>query len=161
MSHIVPDADIVYENGAVVRTAFVTSFGGDVVARSCPELHDMMAEASEKLRKQKTRELPKYSYPAHVLTAAMLQRFSKYGVHFEVRRSDCVRVSELDAQKEHGKSIFGSGLLMSDSKAAEKAAAEKAAAEKVAAEKAAAEKVECEVWELSERERAIVAALGR
>lgn len=151
MNHIVPDADIVYENGAVVRTAFVTSFGGDVVARSCPELHDMIAEVSEKLRKQKTGELPKYSYPDHVMTAAMLQRYSKYGVLFEVRRSDCVRVSKLDAQKEHGKAIFGSGLLMSDSKAAEKAAAEKAAAEKV----------ECVVWELSERERAIVAALGR
>ena len=141
MNHIVPDADIVYENGAVVRTAFVTSFGGDVVARSCPELHDMLAEVSEKLRKQKTRELPKYSYPDHVVTAAMLQRYSKYGVLFEVRRSDCVRVSKLDAQKERGKAIFGSGLLMSDSKAAEKAAAD--------------------VWELSDRERAIVAALGR
>ena len=156
INHIVPDADIVYENGAVVHTAFVTSFGGDVVARSCPELHGLLKETTEKLRKEKTREIPKYSYPDHVMTAAMLQRYSKYGVIFEVRRSDCVRVSKLDAQKEHGKAIFGSGLLMSDSKAAEKAAAEKAAAEKAAAEKAAAH-----VWELSDRERAIVAALGR
>ena len=46
--------------------------------------------------------------------------------------------------------MFGGGLLLS-----EKAAAEKAAAEKAAAEKAAAEK-----WELSERERQIVRALG-
>lgn len=150
MNHIVPNADIVYENGATVLTAFVTSFGGDVVARSCPELHDLLAKVSEKLRKEKTRELPKYSYPDHVLTAAMLQKLSKYGVHFEVSRSDCVQVSKLDEQKEHGKTIFGSGLLLSDRKAAEKVAAEKAAAEKAAAH----------VWELSEREKEIVRSLG-
>lgn len=108
-----------------------------------------------KLRKREKREIHKYSYPDHVLTAAMLERFSKNGVHFEVRRSDCVRVSKLDYQKEHGKGIFGSGLLMSYGKAAEKAAAEKEAAEKEAAEKAANY-----VWELSEREKEIVRSLG-
>ena len=145
MNHIVPDADIVYENGAVIHTAFVTSFGGDVIARSCPELHDLLEKVSEKLMKEKTRKLPKYSYPDHVLTATMLQKFSKYGVHFELSRSDCVQVSKLDEQKEHGKTIFGSGLLLSDRKAAEKAAAEKAAAH---------------IWELSEREKEIVRSLG-
>lgn len=51
----------------------------------------------------------------------------------------------LDAQKEHGKGIFGSGLLLSDRAAAERAAAERAAAH---------------VWELSEREKNIVKSLG-
>jgi hypothetical protein len=37
---------------------------------------------------------------------------------------------------------------------------EKAAAEKAAAEKAAAEKAAAHIWELSERERHIVAKLG-
>ena len=55
-----------------------------------------------------------------------------------------------------GKTIFGGGLLLS-----EKAAAEKAAAEKAAAEKAAAEKAAAHIWELSERERKIVASLGK
>ena len=54
-----------------------------------------------------------------------------------------------------GKAIFGTGLLLSDA-----AAAEKAAAEKAAAEKAAAEKVDVEIWELSARERRMIAALG-
>lgn len=31
-------AKIVYENGAVVSTGFVTSFGGDIVAMSAPDL---------------------------------------------------------------------------------------------------------------------------
>jgi membrane protein involved in colicin uptake len=55
--------------------------------------------------------------------------------------------------------LFGSGFLLSSAAAAEKAAAEKAAAEKAAAEKAAAEKAAAERWVLSDRERAIIAAL--
>lgn len=150
MTHIVCDADITYENGAVVRTAFVTNLGGDVVARTAPDLHNMIDAAMDKIRQGTRRELPKYQYPDHILTAAMLQRYSKYGVDFEVRRGDCTRVSKLDAQAEHGKSIFGSGLLLSDAKAAERAAAERAAAERVAAR----------VWRLSARELKIVKSLG-
>ena len=50
---------------------------------------------------------------------------------------------------------------LEEEKTAEKAAAEKAAAEKAAAEKAAAEKAAAHVWELSDREKEIVAALGK
>lgn len=69
----------------------------------------------------------------------------QYGFDFEVRRGDCVQVSKLDAQAEHGKTIFGSGLLLSDAKAAERVAAERAAAR---------------VWRLSARELKIVKSLG-
>ena len=55
-----------------------------------------------------------------------------------------------------GKAIFGGGLLLSDSAAAERAAAERAAAERAAAERAAAE-----VWELSPREREMVEYINR
>ena len=151
MTHIVCDADITYENGAIVRTAFVTNMGGDVVARTASDLHDAIEAAMAKIRQENRRELPKYQYPDHILTAAMLQRYSKYGVKFEVRRKDCTRVSKLDAQAEHGKAIFGSGLLLSDAKAAERAAAERAAAERAAAH----------VWRLSDRELEIVKGLGK
>ena len=147
-THIICDANITYANGAVVQTAFITNLGGEVIARTAPELARRIAEA-QAATKQKTA-LPKYAYPRHVLTAAMLQRYSKYGIEMEVRAADCMPISKLDAQASSKKTIFGSGLLLS-----EKAAAEKAAAEKAAAEKAAAT-----VWELSERERRMVAALG-
>ena len=170
VNHIICDADIKYENGAVVRTAFVTSFGDDIVAQTAPDLHEAIVRASTIIEGQTKTELPKYDYPDYVLTAAMLQKFSKYGVDFSVRRSECVRVSALDSQKKYGKAIFGSGLLLSEKAAAEKAAAEKAAAEKAAAEKAAAEKAAAEkaaaekaaviTWSLSERELRIVKSLG-
>ena len=149
-NHIICDANIVYENGAFVKTSFVTSFGGDVVAQSAPELGKAINEAVAKLRKQTVKSLPKYEYPDEVITAAKLQYYAAHGTAFVVRRKDCMPIYALDAQRKHKKTIFGGGLLLS-----EKAAAEKAAAEKAAAEKAAAEK-----WQLSDAEMQIVAGLG-
>ena len=156
MNHIMCDAKIAYENGAVVKTAFVTSYGGDIVAQTVPELGRAVQEAVDRLKAQKSRTLPKYDYPDNVVTAAMLERYSKYGIDFKVRRDECTAIAKLDAQAEAQKTIFGSGLLLSEQKAAEKAAAEKAAAEKAAAKKAAAKK-----WELSKRELKLIEELGR
>lgn len=150
MNHIICDANIEYENGAIVRTAFVTSFGGDIVAQTAPELGRAIAQAVETLHKEKTRTVPKYTYPPHILTAAMLQRYSHYGVDLQIRRSECVLVSKLDAQIPEKKTIFGGGLLLSEKTAAEKAAAERSAAERAAAT----------VWRLSEREKQIIKSLG-
>ena len=161
ITHIVCDANITYDNGAIVRTAFVTNMGGDVVARTAPDLHDMIEAAMDDILRKTSKELPKYQYPDHILTAAMLQRYSKYGVNLEVRRNDCTRVAKLDAQAAHGKTIFGGGLLLSDAKAAERAVAERAVAERAVAERAAAERTHAYVWELSDREREIVKNLGK
>ena len=151
MNHIICDASIVYENGANVRTGFVTNLGdGETVLQTAPSLGKAVNDAVKQIRKETVRTVPKYEYPYNVVTTAMLQRYSKYGVEFSIRRSDCVRISKLDAQHEYGKSIFGGGLLLSD----------EAAAERAAAERAAAERENVTVWELSEREMDIVRSLG-
>lgn len=150
MNHIVCDADITYANGANVRTAFVTNLDGDIVAQSEPDLHRIVKEANEANIRAAKPELPKYTYPDEVLTAAMLQRYSKYGIEFVVRKEDCVLISALEAQRKDKKTVFGGGLLLS-----KKAAAEKAAAEKAAAEKAIARR-----WELSETEKRLSSSLG-
>lgn len=153
INHIICDADIVYDNGAVVRTAFVTSFGGDIIAQTAPSLGKAIADAMRRIKAEQKKELPKYTYPDHILTTTMLQRYSKYGIDFSVRRGSCMYISALDEQKEAGKVIFGGGLLLSERAAAERAAAEQAAAEQAAAERA----VE---WKLSEREQQIVKTLA-
>lgn len=145
MNHIITGADITYENGAVVCTAFVTSFGGNVITQTAPDLGAAIAEAMGKIKAETRRELPKYTYPDNIITAALMQRYCKYGVEWEIHRGDCMCVSALDAQRKHQKTIFGGGLLLSDKAAAERAAVERAAAH---------------VWELSEREKALVAKLG-
>ena len=148
--HIICGCQIVYENGAIVNTSFVTSYGGDVVAKTAPELRELVDAKVDELRKQGKTELPKYEYPDEVVTAAIMGRWSKYGVEFEVRRTDCLPISELDAQREGGQSIYGNGLLLSERAAAERAAAERAAAERAAAQR----------FTLSDREREIVRSLG-
>ena len=144
MNHIICDADITYENGAVVRTAFVTSFGGDIIAQTSPNLGKSIEDAVQRIKSKTRREIPKYIYPDHVLTAAMMQKYSKYGIDFSVNRNNCKPIARLDAQKESGKGIFGGGLLLSDRAAADRAAADRAAAT---------------VWQLSNRELEIVKTL--
>ena len=155
MNHIICDCSIEYENGAIVRTSFVTSYGGDIIAQTEPRLTKLVNDEVERLRHTKTVQLQKYTYPDHIATAAMLQRYSHYGVDFKIHKKDCAPIYALDAQHSTGKTIFGGGLLLCDRLAAEHAAVRRAAAEKAAAEKAAATK-----WELSCRERDIVEYLN-
>ena len=129
MNHIVCDCSIVYENGATVRTSFITSFEPETVAETSPELTKLVNDTVEKLKQEKTRKLSKYDYPDHIVTAAMMQKMAHYGVHFRVRREECQLVRSLDAQRSMKKEIYGAGLLLSDQAAARKQNAEKQAAE--------------------------------
>ncbi len=156
MNHVICDCNIAYENGAVVRTSFVTSYGGDIVAQTAPDLTKQVNAVCDRLRHRQTWELPKYSYPDHIVTAALLQRYSKYGVEWAIHRDDCTPIHAMDAQRPEKKRIYGSGLLLSERAAVERAAADRAAAERATAERAAATK-----WPLSEREKAIVRTLGK
>lgn len=151
MNHIICAADIVYENGANVRTAFVTNLGdGETVLQTAPSLGKAVNDAVEKIRKEAAKHVPKYVYPYHIVTAALLQKYSHYGVDLKIGMSECIRVSKLDAQNASGKAIFGSGLLLSDDAAARHKQAAEAAAERAAAV----------VWELSAREKEIIRKLS-
>ena len=155
---IVTDAPIIYENGAIVKTDFVSTLFGDIRIMTAPELRRRIVAAC----KQDKPQRPTYKYPNNVTSAALLGKIAPY-VEFVVRASECQFISRLDSQKG-GPGIFGGGVIISDAKAAEKAAAEKAAAEKAAAEKAAAEKAaerDGVVWNLSAREKNIIKMLSQ
>ena len=143
-THLICDVNVVYENGAVVNTSFITNLGGNVVACSAPELRKKVTDAVELSKPDKSK--PKYSYPSHVVTASMLGKYAKYGIVFSFDREDCCSISRLDSMSDSKVEIFGGGFLISDKKAAERAAAERAAAV---------------VWNLSDREQAIISGLGR
>ena len=134
MNHIIVDCQITYENGARVKTSFVTSYSGGIVAQTSPDLAKAINRENDRLIKANTKELPKYDYPMNVITAAMMQRYARYGVDLKIRADDCIQVGSLDAQKQVGKGIFGSGLLL--------------------CERAVVR------WELSDREKAIIQQLG-
>ena len=131
---------VLYDNGAEVGTSFVTNLE-DNALRTAPELYRKINAANQQNLKKQKKQLPKYSYPDEIITAAIAQRWCKYRVDYTLRREDCQYINALDSQRAAGKSIFGGGYLLSERAAAERAAAEQ--------------------WELSDREREICAGLGR
>ena len=140
---------ITYENGADVRTSFVTNLGNWKI-ETVPELWALVDAVNAQNTNDGAAELPGYTYPDCVMTPIRIAPTSRW-MALRIPASDASFARALDAQRDQGKAIYGASFLLS----------EKAAAEKAAAEKAAAEKREQFVWELSDREKAIVAALGK
>ena len=147
--YISSDSDITYANGATVRTGFVTNLD-KCRLRSAPTLYRAVKAANDAVQNEVKKPVPKYTYPDHICTSAMVQRYNHYGIDFRVMPEDCKFIRGLDAQKDAGKTIFGGGYLLS----------ERAAAERAAAERAAAERAANTVWALLDREWGIVHSLG-
>jgi len=156
VTHIVVGGNITYENGAVVKTSFLSNMFGDTKIIGDAELY----EKFKKLEAFGKVALPKYEYSDNVVTVSGISWMVEKGVSIKIDKKSAKHCRRLDSQKTHGKAIFGSGFLISDRAAAEKAAAEKAAAEKAAAEKAAAGGAFTMVWDLSEKEKQIIRSLG-
>lgn len=112
------NSQIVYENGAHVRTAFLTNMD-DCIARSACDLSRGLDEANKQVEKEKAYgrtqnrkgTVAKYNYPDEPVTSARLTNLAAKGVNFKLKRGHFVR--RLDAQKPIKKSIFGAGLLIS------------------------------------------------
>jgi hypothetical protein len=138
---------IIYANGAGVNTSFLTNLGDRSIRfRSAPDLYKALDVANTENLKQIRKELPKYTYPDHIVTSTFVGRMSKYGIGFSVSVDESEPISELDHQKKEGKAIYGKGYIISEKAAAEKAAAEKAAATR---------------WQLSDKEWEIIKKLSQ
>ena len=135
---------ITYENGADVRTSFVTNLGNYKI-ETVPELWRLVDGLNAQNTNANEMELPGYTYPDCVMTPIRIAPTAKW-ITLRVRAEYASFIRALDAQRDHGKAIYGAAFLLS---------------EKAAAEKAAAEKREQFVWALSDREKEIVAALGK
>ena len=150
-TYIVASADITYENGAVIKTAFVSNMFGDLKIIGDPDLHLKFKELQQ-INKSK---FPKYKYPDHIITVSKIAYCVEKGISIFFDKKDLMYSRVLDAQKEHGKTLYGNGFIASD-----KAAVTMAAATAAAATAAAQKDVNVFVWELSEREMDIVKSLG-
>lgn len=128
---------IVYENGATIPTSFVTNMG-EFKACTAPDLDAALRVAKRKKKNEKYNK-PKHKYPPNVLMAHHMVSWSSRGIDYAIRSDQCCAIRRLDSQKPFGKAIYGSGLLLSESAAAERAAAEE--------------------WTLSERENDIIRKL--
>ena len=142
---------VIYENGASVNTSFLTNMEPGVRLRSAPRLYELVQEGVEAFTKTLKKQLPKYSYPPHIITSTWVGALSRLGIEFSVPVAESECISGLDSQKGAGKAIFGKGYIVSDAVKAEREKAEREKAEREKAER----------WELSERELAIIQRLNR
>lgn len=157
---VISSARVIYENGASLRTSFLTSLDPMRIVVT-PELHTIVEEASRRVQLEigALKELPRYTYPIEVATSIRLGWLAEHGTGLEISPTECVHIRALDMQKQQGKGIYGSGVLLGHIAAERRAAAERAAAEQIAAEQATDEQVPAYVWQLSERERKIIDGL--
>ena len=146
---VVPYSDVTYQNGANIKTAFITNLTPNVVAKAAPVLSQKIKAAQSASRK---KALPRYEFPPNVITVSMLATMANGGVDFEVPANEALFVDTLDSQRPMKKSMFGGGLLVHDHLGL------RAQEAKEAAKEAAKDQF---TWELSVRERHIVELLGQ
>ena len=138
---------VIYENGASVNTSFLTNLEPkEIRLRSAPKLQAMVQEGIDEFAKTLKKQLPKYSYPPHIITSTWVGILSRLGIDFVVPVAESEGISGLDAQKASGKAIYGKGYIVSDA---------------IKAEREKAEREKAERWELSDRERMIIQRLNK
>ena len=128
---------VIYENGASVNTSFLTNLEPRSIRfRSAPKLQAMVQEGIDEFTKTLKKQLPKYSYPPHIITSSWVGILSRLGIEFSVPVAESEGISGLDSQKASGKAIYGKGYIVSD-------------------------RVKAERWTLSDRELAIIHRLNQ
>ena len=142
---VVSNNEIVYENGAKVKTDFLTNLDAAKV-RTAPALTRTLEEV-EKARQTKPK-LPVYQYPVECLTWSKVALLARGYSDFKLVPKECKVICVLDDQLKHKKKIYGAGVLIGE-----------AAQERY---KTAMNnyKRETYVWQLSEREKEIVKTLS-
>ena len=149
---IIVDLSIIYDNGARVNTAFVTNLPAfqPYAVITAPDLYNRLDQAQRTARAEARAKKapPRYQYPANLVTATILHRIART-IPFQIPRAQSHPIPSLAAQRPLHKAIFGTGLLIPDTLAAQLQAAQLQAAQP---------KI---VFPLSEDEKAIVKDLEK
>ena len=156
---------ITYANGACVNTSFATNLEPEKIAfRADARLWKMVNDANREYEKTVRKQLPRFIYPREVIMSPTLSAFSRLGIDFVVKKSECCPIEELDQQREAGKAIYGKGFLLSTRLTEERERCEELRIEREVQYKEERERgirESSQVWELSERERNIIAQLDQ
>ena len=131
---------IKYENKAEVRTNFASNLYGDIIATTAPELDRMIGACGSQ---DKKKNLPKFRYPAQLVSASDLQTICSGGIEFSIKRDVAAKVGKIGAR-----ALFGDHLLCSTQTGAAKEAAKEAAKD-------------IKIIEMSERDRRTVEYLDK
>ncbi len=151
LTSIVANCDIIYHNGAVVNTSYVSNLFGDTALILAPEMARRVKEAQQAVRAPNAQ--PRYEYPPNVVTGATLNKYIVRGISLRVPREEVHFTRALDSQRKVGKGLYGSGFIISDRIAKILQNAPKETLKKPPTEPLA-------IWELSDREREIIRKLS-
>lgn len=140
--------DIIYENGAKVRTSFTTNLLPGVRLWTAPALREAVQQAaddyirtvrSDLYKCKKNGAKAKYRWPDHLISSATVGKIAVRGVDLRISASECTYI-----RRAAGIDLFGSALLLTEQAAARRAAADRAAAQQAEADRVAAERVAAE-----------------
>lgn len=145
-NYIISDNSIIYENGAIVKTGFITNLGNDKIIVSY-ELHQLIKKAQE----DNKPKLLKYEYPTNLFNFSKFCQLVNRGFEFSISANNCYWLRTLDSQRKKKKSIFGCGFLVSDN------VLEQIKHLNASKEITTETKIK---WELSENEKNIIKSLG-
>ena len=106
VTYIIADADIIYDNGAVVRTGFVTNLCPDIRIWCCPQLKQAIAKAQKTPSKQKKG----FVYPDNIVTAATLGKIAAHQTELIIYKRSCQYIHDSDSAKSQGRSLYGGGI---------------------------------------------------
>lgn len=121
-STIIPlSENIVYQNGAVVPTSFITNlFNDDTIVYFDPNFKNNLKDAVEQTNNKAVHHVPHYEYPANVVRVTDIVKAGRASSKPIVIKSKSSKyIKELDDQKKSKKQIFGSGLLVDDETASQ------------------------------------------
>ncbi len=149
---IVTDSSIVYENGANVKTGFVSNMFGDIKILGDAELSKRLKDVQNEGKVC----LPRYVYPDNIVTVTKIANIVSKGESVAIKKQDLAFCRGLESQKKMKKGMFGSGFISSN-KTAEYLRKKEASAKKLK-EANEAKRI---VWKLSATEQAIIKELDR
>ena len=94
-TYLVVGANIIYANGANVKTSFLSNMLGDAKITGDADLYKILKSV---IGKDKVN-LPKYEYPPNVLTVSMVSNIVEKGVSINIGKSHAKHCRQLADQK--------------------------------------------------------------
>lgn len=116
-STLIPISEnIVYQNGAVVPTSFITNlFNDDTIVYFDPNFKNNLKDAVEQTNNKAVHHVPHYEYPANVIRVNDIVKAGRASNKpIIIKSKSSYYIMKLDCQKKYHKKIFGDGLLVDD-----------------------------------------------
>ena len=136
--------DIVYHNGAIVRTSFITNMDefSDYSVISSLSLREKIQNAQ--VPKDK-KNISKYERPDNIITISDISYLIDKGITFEIKKNECISVKDTINHDGTKVQIFGKGFLVNNN-IAERIKAERIKAERIKAERIKAERTAIKLY---------------